>query len=229
MEISKKYAILKNKKVLYIEDDIELQQDMVEVLKNFFNTIYTASEGEEAYDIFLEKEIDLMLVDINIPKLNGIEFIKLVREHNQTIPIAIISAYTSTDYLLDSVELGLIKYAVKPLTTNKIMQLLDKFINYFKKHDKIEIAKGIFLDKKENALFVNGEKRDLTKKESKFLELLSENRILSYEMIDYEVWGYDKTPTDNAIRSFIKKLRKKLPPNTLKNKQGVGYYLDVES
>ena len=205
------YEILKEKNVLYIEDDEVVLENIGTTLGNFFKTFYTAQSGEKGYEVFLEKEIDLILVDIELPHINGIELIKKIRLTNLTIPIIIISAYTKTDYLLESIELNLNKYIVKPLTSKKLYELLDNLNKTFLSQNKITILNKIY------------DKKEFTKKELDFLNILLKNSFISYDNID-ELWI--DPPTQNALRLFIKHLRQKVPEDMILNKSGLGYFLN---
>ena len=222
-----RYNLLKKKSILYVEDDLELQGETVEILKGFFGKIYTALDGMEGYDVFVNNSIDVVLADINMPELNGIEMIKLIRENDDSVAIAVISAYTHTDYLLESIELNLIKYLVKPLTTKKIIQLLDKLIDIFD-DKRVSLNSECEIDLNNCQVKYRDKIESLTKKEAKFIEYLMSHSVVTYDMLYNTIWEYDKSPSDNAIRSFIKKIRKKLPVDCIKNKQGVGYFLDLK-
>lgn len=224
-----KYIPLKKKTVLYVEDDKSLQQNILSVLGNFFDEVLIASDGDEAYTLYIENQnrIDLMITDINMPNTDGITLSKHVREYNKSLPIVIISAYTDTDYLLDSIDLNIIKYITKPFTTKKVMALLDKLLEHFQLDSRILIAKGMELDYEENTLFIRGESFKLTKKENTFLKLLAQHKIVTYDMMYESMWDYDKSPSADAVKSFMRKLQKKLPEGICKNQHGVGYYLDL--
>ena len=109
----------KNKTALYVEDEPAVLKNISELLGNFFGQFYTAADGLEAWEIFRSQSIDVALVDIELPKLNGLELIKRIRAIRPQMPVVVISAYTKTDYLLESVELRLDKYIIKPLTSKK--------------------------------------------------------------------------------------------------------------
>ena len=217
------YNFLKNKTVLYVEDDLDVLRNIATLLNNFFQTVYLASNGETGHELFLEKDIDVLLIDIELPKMNGIELIKKIRQTNKTIPIIIISAYTNTNYLLDAVELNLSKYIVKPLTSAKIQALLNLLNEQFSKNDEIRLTAEIELYTNESAVNVKGTKCKLTQKELTFLLILAKKRAISYEEI-HTLWKND-TPTQNAIRVFVKQLRKKLPDNTIQTTNDKGYFI----
>ena len=225
--LDKKYKLLKNKIVLYVEDDLALQSNIKQVLNNFFDEILIASDGDEAIDIYLQNQnrIDLLITDINMPKTNGIELSKYIREYDKKLPIVIMSAYTNTDYLLDSIDLNIITYITKPFTTKKVFLLLDKILNYLELSNHFLLKNNIKFNYEKGELLVEEKSIVLTSKETIFLKLLIDNDIVSYLMMYEFMWDYDKQPTQNAIKSFIKKIKKKIPKELFKNKQGIGYYL----
>ena len=227
--INKKYELLKDKTVLYVEDDLTLQKNIVETLGHFFKKILIASDGDEAYTLYIENQnkIDLIITDINMPNTDGITFARSIREFDKKLPIIIISAYTDTDYLLDSIDLNIIKYITKPFTTKKIVALLDKLLDYFELNNFILIDKDIKLDCNNRELIIDDNKIKLTKKETIFMKLLAQNNIVTYEMMYEYMWDYDKAPSADAIKSFIRKLKKKLPFDMIKNQHSVGYYLNI--
>jgi len=218
------YSFLKDKSALYVEDELDVLKNISTLLSGFFKHFYTASDGLQALEQFDRKHVDLILVDIELPKMNGIELIKQIRETNQDILVVIISAYTKTDYLLESVELGLTKYIVKPLTSKKIHTLLDVVNKHFSLNDMILLSPGIELDKHASVVRYDKEEYALSKKELDFLMIMASQRMVSYDEIS-SLWE-DTVPTENAIRSYIKHLRKKLPAGVLKNRNGIGYYIE---
>jgi len=225
--INKKYKLLKAKTILYVEDDLELQTNISLILNNFFDKVLIASDGDEAYDIYLENQniIDIIITDINMPNTDGIQLCKHIREYQKELPIVIISAYTNTDYLLDSIDLNVLTYITKPFTTQKTLGLLDKFLEFFELNNQKELGQDIKLDCEQSLLSIKGETIKVTKKEKIFLKLLSENQTVTYDMMYEYMWDYEKSPSTDAVKSFIKKLKQKLPIELFKNQKGEGYYL----
>jgi DNA-binding response OmpR family regulator len=228
--MNEKYKLLKNKTILYVEDDLTLQKNIVETLGHFFGKVLMASDGDDGYSIYIENQnkIDLIITDINMPNTDGITFSKSVREYDKNLPIIIISAYTDTDYLLDSIDLNIIKYITKPFTTKKIITLLDKLLEHFELNNHILINKDIKLNYENGELLITNHKIKLTKKETNFMKLLAENSIVTYDMMYEYMWDYNKSPSADAIKSFIRKFKKKLPFDFVKNQHSVGYYLDIK-
>ena len=219
-----KYDALRGKTALYIEDEVDVLQNISELLSHFFNTFHIASDAETGYEIFMEHPVDVLLVDIELPGMNGIELIKKIRKEHKDLPIVVISAYTKTDYLLESIELKLDKYIVKPLTSRKIKQLLETLDSDFSNDAYLKLSESVTIDRSSSLLLVEAREYPLTKKELHFLTLMTQKRIVSYDEI-ITIWEED-VPTENAIRSFIKHLRKKLPEDFIRNRNGIGYYME---
>lgn len=125
----------KNLKLLYVEDDEFSRVQTLDILKLFFDDILVAADGEEAINIYNSKKIDFMITDINMPKVNGIELIKHIREENKDIPIFILSAHSETSFFLDSITLGVDGYILKPIVSNQFLDQARKAVEklYLKK------------------------------------------------------------------------------------------------
>ena len=136
------------------------------------------------------------------------------------------SAHTDLNYLLEAAELHLVKYIVKPMTQDKLMEALEAFVKTYDENKIYNLSSNWVFDYKEATVSNSNESFSLTKKENSFLRLLiTKNRIITYEELESNIWDEDSVMTANAMRLFIKNFRKKLPVNFLKNIQGVGYKL----
>jgi DNA-binding response OmpR family regulator len=217
------YDNLKDKNVLYIEDELDVLENISHILGQFFSSFYKASTAESGLEIYNSYDIDILIVDIELPKMSGIDLIKIIREGDKNIPIVIISAYTKTDYLLESIELKLEKYIVKPFTTTKIHKLLEYLNGLYITDNMIELSSGVVINRDDMTLSFNGEVYNLTKKELSILEIMASKKYISYDEIS-DLW-IEEIPTSNAIRSCIKQLRKKLPEGLIQNHSGFGYVL----
>lgn len=213
-------------KVLYVEDEEGVRKNLHEMFSLMFEKVFVAKDGEEAYELFKNSDVDLIITDIKMPKLNGIDLVKKIRKSNTNIQIIIISAYTEVEYMLEAIELSLIRYIIKPVTETKLLQALEKFLASCDDNKKTEIQDGWVYDSLEKTITSDtNQVYDLTKKEAKLLDmLLKKKNVLSYEEIELTLWD-DEYMSLNALRLMIKNFRKKLPPNALKNIQGYGYKL----
>lgn len=210
--------------VLYVEDEAGIRTNIEEILKHLFKETYTANNVSEAYIKYLENKPDLIITDIKMGNETGIDLIKKVRNNDSKTRVIITSAHTDLEYMLEAAELHLVKYIIKPITQEK---LLDAFEAFVKTHDNNKIynltANWVF-DYSKSIVSNGKEEFNLTKKENKFLKLLiTKNRIITYEELENHIWDDDSIMTANAMRLFIKNFRKKLPENFLKNVQGTGY------
>jgi len=216
---------LSNYTVLYAEDDSGVRKNVAEMLELLFAQVYVASDGEKAYALFQEKSPHIIITDIKMPKLSGIELARKIRKQDENIQIIIISAYTEVDYMLDAIDLSLMKYIVKPITETKLFEALEKFLELQKSSGMIDLKNGWVYNSAQKVITHKDDVFELTKKESTLLEmLLSKKSVLTYEEIEMELWR-DEYMSLNALRLLMKNFRKKLPEGYLKNIQSVGYKL----
>lgn len=216
---------LANYKVLYAEDDVGVQKNVNELLSLFFKEVYLANDGQEAYELFMEHHPDLVITDIKMPRVSGIELVKKIREHDNHAHIIIITAYTEVDFMLEAIELSLLRYIVKPITEPKLFEAFEKFLQFKEKNSLKELASGWFYDSSQKVIVHDIDTYELTKKEAKLIELLlQKDSIITYEEIEEKLWEHEYMSL-NALRLMVKNLRKKLPEGILKNIQGIGYKL----
>jgi len=216
---------LSNYRVLYAEDDAGVRKNVAEMLKLLFKDVYVACDGEEAYALFKEHIPDIVITDIRMPKLSGIELAKKIRKTDEKTQILVISAHTEIDYMLEAVELSLVRYIVKPITETKLFEALERFLEIQKNAGIIDLAQDWMYDSSNKVIKHDTSEYELTKKESSLLELLlSKKSVLSYEEIEMELWPQEYMSL-NALRLLMKNFRKKLPKDYIKNIQGIGYKL----
>lgn len=222
------FNFLKDKTVLYVEDELDVLENISELLKNYFGEFHTASDGETGYEIFQKHQIDLLLVDIELPKMNGIELINKIRHENSDIHIVVISAYTKTDYLLDCIEFKIDKYIIKPLTSRKIQKLLEKLNEDFNKDHIIYLDDEFSFDIKTSQLICCNETVNLTKKEKELLSLFlnNKNSLISFMTMECEIWP-EQESSSGKIRSLISRLRSKLKHKFIETCSSEGYIFKI--
>ncbi|MFX4209140.1 EAL domain-containing response regulator [Aliarcobacter butzleri] len=149
-------SILKNMSILYVEDEKDLREVTHEILKSFTKNQYIAENGQEGLELFkkYEKNIDLIVTDINMPILNGLEMAKEIKNINPNIPIIITTAFSNKEYLLESIDIGIDKYVLKPIDIAKLLQAMSQSIIYYE-------LKELFIDKLTNLPNRNRLKKDL--------------------------------------------------------------------
>jgi len=216
--------------ILYVEDDEGVRAVNLRILKRMFKDVFEASDGLKGYSLYLEKKPDIVLTDIKMPRMDGIELAKKIREKDDIVKIIISTAFSDEKYLLDAVELGLERYLVKPLTKRNLIPALQKAISNISKEKKLFFENNFYYNFSNELFYQNDNVIEMTKKELYFLRLLIKNRdiIVTYNMIEQEVWE-DEYMSINSLRTTIGFLRKKLPKNIIKNISNMGYKLKIDS
>ena len=221
-------AKLKNMTILYAEDEDGLRENIADSLRYYAKEVYEAANGLEAYDIYEEKAPNIILTDIHMPKMDGLELVKKIRLENRELPIVMITAHTDKEYLLKAVELHMEKYIVKPIDIDDLFETLEKCVNLLDSNRKVnlDVDTNYLYDFDKKELLYKCQSVILNKKEMNFIEVLiaNQNRIVTYEELQDKVWG-DDVMTDSALRSLVRNLRKKLPTDIIMNLSGVGYRL----
>jgi len=236
----KVFNLTKNLTILYVEDDTILLEETSENFENMFLKVDTALDGEEGFKKYLQffqtnlKHYDIVITDINMPKINGIELIKKIYNENENQSIIVISAHNEPQYLLDLVNLGIEQFLIKPHNYNTILDVLCKTANKILKSSKtilnirkIELENDFFWDSKDNLLFMNKENIKLTKNEILLMQIFIKNRYKVSTLQDIFNLLWIDTPhlaSSETLKSIISRLRKKIP-NTLENVYGLGYRL----
>jgi len=220
---------LQNHSILYVEDEPEIQANMKEYLESYFNTVDIASDGEEALKLYRRNRQDVLILDINLPYLDGLSVAKEVRNHDEDVKILMLTAHTDQEKLLTAVELKLTKYLVKPLTPKVFKEALNTLAkelgsasnNFFK------FSHNFFWDKEHKRLFSGDKEVTLLEKERRLLKLLIDNhsKIVSYEDIMVNLWddSFERDISMDSVKNQIRTLRKKIPDNVIYNVYGRGY------
>jgi len=124
--------------LLYVEDHQELREETKSFFQNFFNNIITAVDGYDGLDKFINNDIDIIITDMNMPKLDGLEMIEKIRQIDKHIPILALSAYNETNYLINCIKLGVDGYLLKPIYTEQFLTELSKVVEKIKLKYDIE-------------------------------------------------------------------------------------------
>jgi len=218
--------ILKNLKILFVEDEDIIRKRTVSSLEYIVGEVVEASNGIEALEKLKSFIPDLIITDLEMPFMNGVELIKKIREKDKNLCLMVLTAHTSEKYLMQLIDMYIEKYIVKPITLEKLIEALENFQNSSVKSKiiKKELPHGYEYDWNQKILLHESKLISITKKEILFLELLFKNKynITSYSELQRVVWQ-DNVMTDNALRSLISGLRKKLPKDFIFNLSGMGY------
>jgi len=217
-------------KLLYIEDNSTTRLFTSMFLKEHFSEILEAGDGIEALSLYKQHKPDVIITDIEMPKMNGLEFCKEIRKNDIETPIIITTAYTSVEYLLEAVSLNLIKYLSKPLKEQELLQALDGCFQRleFQNPSVLRLTKDIYYDTFNYSLSSNNKIIHLSTSESLLLDILIKNstRVVSYIEIENFVWR-DTYMTKDSLRSLVRKIRKAIGKETIENVSKIGYRIKL--
>lgn len=200
-------------KILLLEDDGNLNETVTEFLEEKGHDVESVYDGYEAQEKLYESKYDLLLLDVNTPGINGFELLKEARENNVIAPAIFITSLDSVEDLEKGFESGCDDYIRKPFALKELQIRVDTLIKrgfFHESKELIEIAENIAYDIKNNELIVDGKAVSLGHKESKLLKLFMkhEGDVIVHESIYEHLWDYDEEPSDTALRTYIKNLRK---------------------
>lgn len=222
----KNLLFFKNCTALVVDDDLSLLEDLSIILKIFFKKVYIASDGEKALELFTSHKIDILFADYVMPKLNGYELSKKIREIDHQVPIVILSSHSDSEKLLNLIDMNLTAYIIKPYDFKDITNSLKKVIENSEKNDLfIHYLDDITIfNKKTKLLHHDGTQIKLSKNEILLLELFINNpdEIISQERIDM-VLSPERPLTYQSSKNAIFRFRKKLGKNIIENIQSIGY------
>ncbi len=234
---NKIYKFSSTLNILYVEDDQTFANDTCELFKNFFNQVDLSLDGKSAYEQYLnyyEKEkkyYDIVITDIRMPKMSGLDLTKNIYKHNKDQIIIVISAYSDSEVLIDFINLGIEYYIVKPFDIDDITKVLYKASTTINKNNnKISLINNYQWDLKSQQLFHNGNKIKLTKKEIQLLDIIIKkgNVISDKYDIANELWSNNEDISTNALNPIMSRLKKKLPEVLIDNIYGIGYRIQYE-
>jgi len=234
------YAKTKDLSLLLVEDYAPLRNDMTEVLEDLFKTVVVAKNGLEALGIYDKykaaegKTFDIVLSDIEMPLMNGVELSEMIRERHEPQQIIILSAHTDSEYLLKLINLNIAQFINKPIQHERLLDTL--FYVSGKIDDEEEIpSDSPIVDLGENVLWHKAKKvllRErypvaLTKHEIILMQLLADRaeEVCSNDAMLHYFYLQGIDLDEKNIRNLVFKLRKKLPSRAVESIYGMGYKL----
>lgn len=224
--------ILKAQTLLYAEDEKATRNMFADYFQKIFREVWCASHGVEALELALQKSPALIVADINMPFLSGIDLVKKLRQKGSEARVIITTAHAEQHYLLDAVELDITRYLLKPIFKQDLDGALEKAAQEIVQRvgECICLGGQWSYDPASQILQCEGSSLTITPLERSFLHLIITNRhrIVRYEEIASRVWG-EREMTNDALKSLVRELRRKLGKECLKNISGTGYQFHLPS
>ncbi len=211
-------------KILLLEDDTALASILVDYLEDEYEVEQTYSM-KKALSLSENEKFDLYIFDINVPDGDGISLLKELREFNDNTPAIFITAFHDTKYLKSAFESGANDFIKKPFDLEELGQRISNIKRQFGLDSKIIIEDGIVFDVQTHTMQTPAKKYAMTHKESDFLHYLYKNRerVVSSDELLQNIWEFEEMPSDDAVRTVVKNLRKYLGKEHIINVRGEGY------
>jgi two-component system, OmpR family, response regulator MprA len=217
--------------VLIVDDDRDVRDSLRRALGYAGYAVSTAGNGSDALTSVAQSPVDLIILDVLMPMLNGLDTCRALRGRGVTTPVLVLTARDAIDDRVAGLEAGADDYLVKPFALRELMARVHALLRRTKAPRDLLGYADLTLDLTARTVTRGGSPLTLTKIEFALLELLVRNaeQVLSYDVITDRVWGYGEAPASNALQVFVTLLRRKLEtdglPRLLHNVRGVGYVL----
>jgi len=218
---------MQNISILIAEDENSLRKRLVNYISLFCDTVYEANDGCEALMLHKKHTPNIIITDINMPKIRGVDVIEKIRKTDTKTQIIILSAHTITEDFLKVVPLDLVSYLVKPLKMEELKKAIAQAIENISAINQIFLNDGYIWDKDIQILRKNGVKVELTHHERSLVEMLvlRINRDVSYEDLHNYIYNLEEY-SQNAIFTLVKRIRKKTSKELIKSSFKLGYFIE---
>ncbi|HEF7617422.1 TPA: response regulator transcription factor [Campylobacter jejuni] len=215
--------------ILVVEDEVKARESMINILSERFSKVIGAQNGDEGLKKFKKFKPDLVITDIAMPIMDGLDMAREIKEIPDDVPIVVLSAYSEKERLLRSIDIGIDKYLIKPVDIEELFKVLDYLIGEkIEANMLVKISEEYQFNKTKRTLIYSGEEIVLTKKELAFISLLLKQpgALVLHEDIKKNVWIGEHV-SDTAVRTFIKRVRDKVGEDFIKNVPSLGYKINI--
>ncbi len=224
-----KNKFLKTLRVLLVEDELKLSTLLKDAIGENFYTFSIAENGQEGLEFFEKLRPDIVITDIMMPKKTGLEMAKEIKAIDPAVPIIILSAFSETEKFLDAIDIGVVKYFIKPFDPDELLEYI-KSLETLLSARSLQLKDGFVYNRATRGLFKKQRYVTLTRKEKVFLELLVKNYdtqlfVVSDKEIKERLWT--EAVSDERLRTFIRRFREKTSKELIKNIKGEGYQIMI--
>lgn len=223
-------------RILLAEDEVALNKALSKILERNNYTVDSVYDGEEALSYLSSDLYDLLLLDIMMPKLDGIEVLKSIRKNKKTVPVIMLTAKSQREDKIEGLDLGADDYVTKPFDTEELLARIRAVLRRQNENDKTpdKTYGNLSLNLKTYELSTRFSSVKLNHKEFQIMELLIKNpkTVISTEKIMDKIWNADSNADLNVVWVYISGLRKKLSDIKsdvkIKINRHAGYYLEED-
>lgn len=217
-------------KTLLLEDNRLFAETLKDFLEDKGFDIDIVSDGEEAISKSYYNNYDIYLLDINVPRINGVEFLKMLRRSGDERPTIFITSHQDIQTLKMGYESGCDDYMKKPIDLEELLYRIEVLLGKRRAVKTTAIlSKNSFYDYKQRVVMVDGKPKKLPLKTIKLLELFLENKgqVVTKEQIINHLWSSANEYSEGSIRVYVNKLKKILNKDAIENIKGIGYKLTI--
>lgn len=218
-------------RILVIEDDPNLNKQVKNALEDNGYSVDVALDGEEGHFLGDTEPYDAVVLDLGLPKIDGLTVLENWRKENKKFPVLILTARDRWSEKVNGFDAGADDYVTKPFQMEELLARLRALIRRSAGHATSDIECGpLKIDTKLNKVFINGTKLKLTSHEYKIIEyfLHHQDKVISRTELTEHIYDQDFDRDSNTIEVFIGRLRKKIGNNMIKTERGYGYRLSLD-
>ena len=221
-------------RILLVEDDTLLGDGINEGLRTSGYTVDWVKDGKSAYEVLSSKHesFDIIVLDLGLPKMSGLEVLKAIREKNIATPVLILTAFETVDDRIKGLDAGADDYMTKPFDLEELNARLRALLRRSKERAQPTITyKDIVIDPASHVVTKGGEPIMVSRREFSLLQKLLENsgRVISREQLNQTLYGWGENIDSNALEVHIHNLRKRFGQGLIRTIRGVGYMIEKES
>ena len=218
----------KKAKLLLLEDESALNETITEYLEEQGYDVVPVFDGDEAQERLYETRFDLLLLDVNVPGVDGFALLKAARASGTRTPAIFLTSRGALADLEEGFESGADDYLRKPFALKELLLRIESLLKRNFYHDntnRIELGEELYYDTSTLTLYRNGESVTLGDKESRLLKLFIQRKgeLIVHEVIKEQLWDFDEEPSDDALRTYIKHLRQILGKERIVSHKRLGY------
>lgn len=215
-------------KLLLLEDESALNETITEYLEEQGYDVVPVFDGEEAQDKIYETVFDLLLLDVNVPGVDGFTLLRAARENGTQTPAIFLTSRSALEDVEDGFESGADDYLRKPFALKELLLRIENLLKRSFQHDnsnKVELGERIYYDTASLSLYKDEMRVALGDKENRLLKLFLERKgeLIVHDVIKEHLWDFDEQPSDDALRTYIKHLRQILGKDSIVSHKRLGY------
>ncbi|MDD5156882.1 response regulator [Sulfurimonas sp.] len=221
-----KHRAIKDLKVLLVEDEENITRLLKDAIGENFHSFIIAKDGLEGIALFKKRRPDIVITDIEMPNLSGLEMARELKQIDPNIVIIMLSAFSEKEKFLSAIDVGVSKYFMKPFEPDDILEYIEQIIPKIS-NKLIGLGDEFTFNKSSNSLYKNDKFIALSKKEILFLSLMLRQKCEVIDVITIKKTLWNEEASDERVRTFIRRFREKTSKDLVLNITGVGYKLTI--